>query len=73
MTDHEGIVFPMGRQYTRMKSVRSALRNGEILKDNYERLSCANCEKNLKTENPPDELYQLKVCPECGRKWKQLG
>jgi rRNA maturation endonuclease Nob1 len=56
-----------------MKSVRSALRKGEIEKDNYERLSCASCEKNLKTENPADELYSLKFCPECGRKWKQLG
>jgi len=55
-----------------MKSVRKALRSGEIEKGNYDRLTCSSCGKNLKTENPEDELYQLKVCPDCGRKWKQL-
>jgi hypothetical protein len=56
-----------------MKSVRKALRDGDLDKDTYERLNCARCEKALKTENDPDDLHQVKVCTECGRKWKQIG
>jgi NAD-dependent SIR2 family protein deacetylase len=56
-----------------MKSVRKALRDGELIKDTYERLTCARCEKTVKTENDPDELHAIKICPECDRRWKQIG
>ena len=56
-----------------MESVRKGLRSGAIEKDTYERLACAECEETLKTENDPDELETIRVCPECGSKWKELG
>lgn len=55
-----------------MKSVRKALRSGDLFKDTYERLNCNECEKPLKTENDPDEIGSVRVCPECGGRWKQL-
>lgn len=55
-----------------MESVQKALRNGDVEKDNFGRLTCNHCGERLKTENDPDRLHSRKVCPECGRKWKQL-
>ncbi len=55
-----------------MKSVRKGLRKGDLVKDNFERLTCTHCDKNLKSQNDPDELHTVKTCPECGRRWKQL-
>ena len=55
-----------------MKSVRKALREGELEKDTYQRVTCADCEKPLKTTNDPDELTNLRTCPECGKEWKEL-
>lgn len=55
-----------------MKSTRKGLREGNLEKDNYERLLCGNCEKTLKTENPPEEVYTIRTCPECGLEWKEL-
>ena len=55
-----------------MKSVRKALREGELVKDTYQRVCCAECDKPLKTENDPDEITTLRICPECGMEWKEL-
>ena len=55
-----------------MKSVRKALRDGELVKDTYQRVCCAACEKSLKTENDPDEIATLRRCPDCGKEWKEL-
>lgn len=55
-----------------MKSVRKALRHGELEKDQYGRLTCERCEEDLKSENDPDEVYTVRVCPECGSEWKEL-
>ncbi|MFC7068171.1 HVO_0758 family zinc finger protein [Halobaculum lipolyticum] len=55
-----------------MKSTRKGLREGELEKDNYERLSCAECGENLGKENPPDEVFSVRTCPNCGREWKEL-
>lgn len=55
-----------------MKSVRKALRDGDIEKDTYERLICAECNKNLKSKNDPDEIGTVRVCPDCGSEWKEL-
>jgi len=55
------------------KSVRKGLRDGDIEKDTYERLNCVRCEVTLQTEDDPDELHTVRVCPECGRRFKQLG
>jgi len=56
-----------------MKSVRKGLRSGALEKDTYERLNCADCDETLKTENDPDELGSVRVCPECGKQWKKIG
>jgi predicted RNA-binding Zn-ribbon protein involved in translation (DUF1610 family) len=56
-----------------MESVRKGLRSGDIEKDVYERLTCSDCEMELKTENDPDEIGTKRVCPECGTTWKQVG
>ena len=55
-----------------MKSTRKGLRDGDLEKDNYERLLCADCEKTLKTDNDPDEVFTVRSCQECGRQWKEL-
>jgi len=56
-----------------MDSIQRALREGDVRKDTYERLVCAECDERLKTHNDPDELFALRVCPECGREFKKLG
>jgi predicted RNA-binding Zn-ribbon protein involved in translation (DUF1610 family) len=55
-----------------MKSVRKALRDGDIEKDTYERLSCTTCGKNLKTARDPDEIGTVRKCPDCGTEYKEL-
>lgn len=55
-----------------MDSVRQGLRSGEIEKDTYERLTCSECELALKKENDPEKVYAVRICPECGRRWKEL-
>ena len=55
-----------------MKSTRKGLREGDLFKDTYERLNCADCEKVLKTENDPDEVFAVRVCPECNAEFKEL-
>lgn len=55
-----------------MKSVQKGLRAGELEKDVYDRLVCATCGDQLATENDPDEIGQVRRCPECGTAWQQL-
>lgn len=55
-----------------MKSTRKGLREDDLFKDTYERLNCAACEQTLAKENPPDEIYAIRRCPDCGREWKEL-
>lgn len=55
-----------------MESTRKGIREGELYKDTYERLTCNDCEKSLKTANDPDEVFTVRTCPECGREWKEL-
>jgi DNA-directed RNA polymerase subunit RPC12/RpoP len=55
-----------------MDSVRSGLRAGDLEKDNYGRLACTECEQELGTENDPDEIGKVRVCPECGTKWQEM-
>ncbi len=55
-----------------MKSTRKALRDGDLYKDNYERLNCAACERGLKKENDPDEVFSVRICPDCGLRFKEL-
>ncbi|ACV11372.1 conserved hypothetical protein [Halorhabdus utahensis DSM 12940] len=56
-----------------MESVRKGLRSGDLEKDTYERLQCVECEEELTTENDPEEVGSVRVCPGCGREWKQVG
>ena len=56
-----------------MDSVRKALRAGDVEKDNYGRLSCTGCDEPLATENDPDEVGKVRVCPECDGEWKELS
>jgi ssDNA-binding Zn-finger/Zn-ribbon topoisomerase 1 len=55
-----------------MKSTRKGLRDGDLYKDNYERLNCSECEKTLKKKNDPEEVFSVRTCPECGQQWKEL-
>ncbi len=55
-----------------MQSVRKALRDGVLEKDTYERVVCGDCEETLKTENDPDQIGSVRVCPDCGGRWKEL-
>ncbi|WP_197075861.1 HVO_0758 family zinc finger protein [Halostagnicola sp. A56] len=55
-----------------MQSIRKALRTGDLNKDTYERVVCADCEKPLKTENDPDLIETIRICPDCDTKWKEI-
>jgi len=55
-----------------MKSTRKGLRDDELEKDNYGRVVCTACGESLKKENDPDEVFTLRICPECGTEWKEL-
>ena len=55
-----------------MKSTRKGLRDGDLMKDTYERLNCAECDQVLKKENDPDEVFSVRICPECGVRFKEL-
>ena len=55
-----------------MKSTRKGLRDGDLFKDTYERLNCAECEMVLKKKNDPDEVFAVRVCPEGGATYKEL-
>lgn len=56
-----------------MESVRKGLRAGDIEKDTYERLVCTACDETLETREDPDEVGQIRTCPECGREWRRVG
>ncbi|SFR37788.1 HVO_0758 family zinc finger protein [Halogeometricum limi] len=56
-----------------MKTTRKGLRDGELEKDTYGRLSCTDCGEALKKTNDPDEVFSLRTCPECATEWKELG
>jgi predicted Zn-ribbon and HTH transcriptional regulator len=55
-----------------MKTTRKGLRDGELEKDTYGRLNCAECGETLKTKNDPDEVYTVRRCPDCETEWKEL-
>ena len=55
-----------------MKSIRRALRDGEVEKDTYGRLSCQACGKSLGTKNDADAVGTVRSCPDCGREWKSI-
>ena len=55
-----------------MDSVTKGLRRGDIVKDTYDRLLCAECETRLKRKDDPDEIGAVRRCPDCGREWHQL-
>jgi len=72
--DVSGTTFlPTGHVPPGMQSVRKGLRSGDLEKDNYERLRCTACGEELGTENDPDEVGSVRVCPACGGKWQQVG
>lgn len=56
-----------------MDSIRKALRSGAVEKDMYGRLKCSNCSQELTTENDPEEVGSIRVCPDCETKWKELA
>jgi len=55
-----------------MRSVRKGLREGEITKDTYDRLQCGDCETSLSTRDDPGDVGSVRVCPDCGREWRQV-
>ena len=57
---------------TCMKTVRKALREGDLEKDTYERVACADCGKTLKTKHDPSAVGTVRACPDCGGEWKEL-
>ena len=67
-----GVFIPPRDQLRAMKSTRKGLRDGDLFKYTYERLNCADCEKVLKKKNDPDEVFSVRVCPECGATFKEL-
>jgi len=56
-----------------MDTVRKGLRSGDVEKDGYGRLSCSACGESLATDNDPDEIGKIRVCPACDSRWKELS
>jgi len=56
-----------------MQSVRKGLRAGDLQKDTYERLQCTACETTLQTRDDPDEVGQVRFCPDCEAEWRRIG
>ena len=56
-----------------MESTRKGMRSGDLKKDTYERLLCSECDEQLDTKNDPDAIGRVRVCPDCGGKWKEVG
>jgi tRNA(Ile2) C34 agmatinyltransferase TiaS len=54
-----------------MNSVKRALRDGDVRKDTYERLVCADCDRRLTTQSRGGVGWR-RACPTCGREWKQV-
>jgi len=54
-----------------MSSVRKALRTGEVEKGTYEKLVCSDCGVPL-GKSDREAVGWHRICPECGREWKQL-
>ena len=55
-----------------MKTIRKGLRDGDLVKDTYERVTCAECDSALTTENDPDEISTIRRCPECDSEYKEI-
>ncbi len=55
-----------------MQSVRKGLRDGDLEKDTYGRVLCVPCQKSLTTQDNPDELGSIRLCPDCGEEWREL-
>jgi hypothetical protein len=55
-----------------MRSVRKALRDGELRKDTYDRLACSACDTTLSTTNDPETIGIIRTCPDCGRQWEEI-
>jgi len=55
-----------------MKSTRKGLRDGELEKDSYGRITCSECDAKLKKANNPDEVFSVRSCPDCDKEWKEL-
>ncbi|MFB6114048.1 MAG: HVO_0758 family zinc finger protein [Halodesulfurarchaeum sp.] len=55
-----------------MDSVTKGLRQGDVVKDTYDRLLCAECDSRLKRRDEPGEVGSVRECPDCGRQWRQL-
>ena len=55
-----------------MKSVRKGLRDGDLEKDTYDRVVCVAWGQTLKTQNDPDEVFSVRICPECETEYKDL-
>jgi hypothetical protein len=53
-------------------SISKGSRNGDIEKDSYKRLLCADCGTRLARRTVPDEPWTLRRCPECDRQWRDL-
>lgn len=55
-----------------MDSVRKGLRVGDLEKNTYGRVVCADCEIPLGTESDPEDVFDVRRCPDCGAEWKEL-
>jgi ribosomal protein L37AE/L43A len=55
-----------------VKSVRKGLRDGDLEKDTYDRVNCAACGQTLKTRNDPEEVFSIRICPDCETEYKDL-
>ena len=55
-----------------MKSVRRGLRDDEVEKDSYGRLSCRECGNSLSTHVDADQVGKVRSCPDCGKEWQEI-
>ncbi|MCX6748341.1 MAG: DNA polymerase II large subunit [Candidatus Pacearchaeota archaeon] len=73
LTGSPNVLFPVGEEGGRMRSVNEALEQGSIKAD-FPLYYCKKCEKEtiyFKCENCNEDCERLNYCPECHQKFKQ--
>lgn len=55
-----------------METVREGLRDENIHRGRYERLTCSKCDIELSLSSDDGEIGTIRVCRGCGTKWREI-
>lgn len=55
-----------------MDTVRDGLKANALVKDTFDRLVCASCDRSLRMRNDPDEIGSIRFCEQCEGEWLEM-